>query len=85
MALTATERQGVVDVHNNYRALVASGKEVNKDGKPLKAAADMSKIVYDTGIEAIAQKWAAGCKFQHSTSRNGTGENLYMSSGKQTP
>ncbi|KAH7702472.1 venom allergen-like protein vap-2, partial [Aphelenchoides avenae] len=84
-ALTDTERATVLDAHNNYRQSVASGNAPNKDGTKLPQAADMNKLVYDTGIEAIAQKWAANCKFDHSSAaeRNNTGENLYMAGGKQ--
>ncbi|KAH7724950.1 venom allergen-like protein vap-2 [Aphelenchoides avenae] len=84
-ALTDADRKVALDAHNNYRKTLASGSAVNKGGAKLLQGADVNLLKYDTGIEAIAQKWASGCVFQHSSSsqRNNTGENLYWYSTSQ--
>lgn len=67
MALTATERQAVVDAHNNYRQLVASGSETNKNGAKLQPAADMSKIVRALRLEPPSIE--NSCRFTTAESR----------------
>ena len=41
-------------------------------------------VTWDAGAAALAQGWAAQCNFQHPTSNNGYGQNIYGSSGSVT-
>ncbi|KAH7702317.1 venom allergen-like protein vap-2 [Aphelenchoides avenae] len=82
LSLTDTERSAAKDAHNSYRSTLANGQAVNNDGTTLPQGANIFSLQYDASIESIAQNWANGCVFEHSPrqQRNGTGENLYMTS-----
>ncbi|KAI1699206.1 cysteine-rich secretory protein family domain-containing protein [Ditylenchus destructor] len=84
-ALTDTERGIVLNAHNNYRRTLANGNSPNNDGTMMPQGANILQLQYDPSIETIAQNWASGCVFEHSTEaqRNFTGENLYQITTQQ--
>merc|ERR1712243_51808 len=63
--------QEIVDVHNRYRAEVASGKIHGQNAK------NMKLIKWDETLAATAQEWANTCPNGHSS--NDLGENIYWS------
>ena len=54
--ITDEEKQAIVDLHNKYR------RETN--------ATDISMLVWDEAIAAVAQKWAETCIFAHDKERS---------------
>merc|ERR1711962_1092659 len=67
--------------HNELRRRVAKGEEPGQPG-----AGDMRELVWDEELEAIAQRWADQCTFEHDEERSrtmldgtGIGQNLYIS------
>lgn len=78
-ALSAADRQAVLDCHNAYRSAVSKGTAQNITGL-MPRGNNLIQLKYNTTIEAIAQKWANQCTMSHSvsSSRPGLGENLYM-------
>ncbi|KAI1705082.1 cysteine-rich secretory protein family domain-containing protein [Ditylenchus destructor] len=82
LALTEAERQVVLSAHNGYRSILAKGQAQNPNGTFLPPGSSIYALTINPQIEAMAQNWANGCVFKHTTSeqRNGTGENLYMMS-----
>ncbi|XP_046352475.1 GLIPR1-like protein 1 [Haliotis rufescens] len=52
---SAAEKQNIVDKHNEYRRIPN--------------AADMLLMSWDNELEALAQGWAAQCKFAHNPNR----------------
>jgi len=80
--LSADAKQAILDKHNELRRKVAKGEETNGAPGPQPAAANMRKLVWNTELEAVAQRWADQCQFGHDSSRNkldGTavGQNAY--------
>merc|ERR1712203_264372 len=78
-AMTEAGKTTILAKHNELRRRVAKGEE---SGQP--AAADMRELVWDDELEAIAQRWADQCTFEHDSVRtmlDGTrvGQNLYQS------
>ncbi|XP_046544130.1 GLIPR1-like protein 1 [Haliotis rubra] len=67
---SAQEKQNILDKHNEYRRIPN--------------AADMLQMSWDNELEALAQGWAAQCKFAHNPSRSiasstsSIGENLHI-------
>ncbi|KAI1702476.1 cysteine-rich secretory protein family domain-containing protein [Ditylenchus destructor] len=84
-ALTKEEQDALLNAHNSLRADLANGRAVNDDNTTLPAGKNIYKLNIDPTIEAMAQKYADKCVFEHSTQkeRNGTGENLYNMGGQQ--
>merc|ERR1711971_1164426 len=77
--MTDAGKATILAKHNELRRRVAKGEE---SGQP--AAADMRELVWDDELEAIAQRWADQCTFDHDSVRtmlDGTrvGQNLYQS------
>lgn len=77
--MTGAGKATILAKHNELRRRVAKGEE---SGQP--AAADMRELVWDDELEAIAQRWADQCTFDHDSVRtmlDGTrvGQNLYQS------
>jgi len=77
--MTEAGKVAILEKHNELRRRVAKGEE---SGQP--AAADMRELVWDDELEAIAQRWADQCTFEHDSVRtmlDGTrvGQNLYQS------
>jgi len=80
--LSADAKQAILDKHNELRRKVAKGEETAGAPGPQPAAANMRKLVWNTELEAVAQRWADQCQFGHDSSRNkldGTavGQNAY--------
>ncbi|KAI1705833.1 cysteine-rich secretory protein family domain-containing protein [Ditylenchus destructor] len=82
--MTESERSIILNAHNNYRRMLATGKAANKDGSMLPQGADIYELTYDKDIEEMAQKYADGCVVKHSTieGRNYTGESLGLTTAK---
>ena len=77
--LTDAAKQDILDKHNELRRMVARGQEVGQPG-----AGDMKKLVWNTELETVAQRWADQCNFTHDSVRtklDGTsvGQNAYWS------
>ena len=77
--LTDAAKQDILDKHNELRRRVARGQEVGQPG-----AGNMRKLVWNTELETVAQRWADQCNFGHDTNRtmsSGTsvGQNAYWS------
>merc|ERR1712193_30345 len=70
------DSQEIVDVHNRYRAEVASCKIHGQNAK------NMKSIKWDETLAATAQEWANTCPSGHSS--NDLGENIYWSWNKVT-
>nr|AEL16453.1 VAP1 protein [Globodera rostochiensis]AHW98763.1 VAP1 protein [Globodera rostochiensis] len=81
LALSASSRVSVLACHNNYRSTLAKGTAANLTGT-MPAGSNLIQQKYSTSAETTAQNWANGCSMAHSSSssRNGMGENLYMTS-----
>ncbi|KAL6729232.1 hypothetical protein Aduo_000306 [Ancylostoma duodenale] len=85
--MTDKVRNTFLNLHNDIRSLVASGKaedKLIKDGKGFAPkAANMRKLEYNCGLEEMAAKYARKCLYTHSstesrmTSEGEAGENLF--------
>ncbi|KAI7686548.1 CRISP/Allergen/PR-1 [Sarcoptes scabiei] len=80
--ISKRDRKLILDAHNYYRNLIASGKE-SKLGFP--SAANMLTLQWDESLAYVAQKHADQCRFEHdcySCRRTGkhsvVGQNLYQ-------
>uniref|UniRef100_A0A672GI92 Cysteine-rich venom protein TEL1-like n=1 Tax=Salarias fasciatus TaxID=181472 RepID=A0A672GI92_SALFA len=75
---TSTEQNEIVNKHNTLRRSVSP------------TATDMKKMSWNSEAAANAQRWANTCSMKHSSSSDrvisssGCGENLYMSSAKNS-
>ena len=79
--LTDDAKGLIVDAHNELRQKVAAGLEGN-GSQP--GATNMRKLVWNTELETVAQRWASQCNFGHDSERSkcdGTyvGQNAYYS------
>jgi len=86
--LSAEAKQAILDLHNNLRRKVAKGEETNGINPPQPGATNMKKMVWNTELEAIAQRWADQCTFGHDSTRDkldGTsvGQNAYWGGNSQ--
>jgi len=71
----------MLERHNRLRRKVAKGEEARQP-----PAANMRKVVWNTELEAIAQRWADQCIFnhdpvRHKQDRTMVGQNAYTASG----
>eukprot|EP00092_Neocalanus_flemingeri_P016210 GFUD01017545.1.p1 GENE.GFUD01017545.1~~GFUD01017545.1.p1 ORF type:complete len:219 (-),score=53.51 GFUD01017545.1:68-724(-) len=81
--LSSAAKTAILDRHNELRRKVAKGEEVGGINAPQPAAANMKKMVWNTELEDIAQRWADQCTFGHDSVRSkldGTsvGQNAYI-------
>ncbi|XP_044009945.1 venom allergen 5-like [Aphidius gifuensis] len=67
--LSEEEKQEIVQVHNDFRAKVASGQESRGDGGG-QPAGDIPPLTWDDSIAEVAQRWASQCSFGHDQCRN---------------
>lgn len=84
--LSADAKKAILDLHNDLRRKVAKGEETNGVNPPQPGATNMRKLVWNSELEAIAQRWADQCTFGHDIARNkidGTsvGQNVYVRGG----
>ncbi|PNF13786.1 hypothetical protein B7P43_G12434 [Cryptotermes secundus] len=81
-----SDKQKIVDAHNNLRRKVAKGQETQGKPGPQPSAANMKKISWDNELATVAQRWADQCSFGHDACRNVgrfyVGQNVYQSSTK---
>jgi len=81
--LSQEGKRVILERHNELRRKVAKGQETGGINPPQPAAANMRKLVWNTELEEIAQRWADQCTFGHDkvrTKLDGTsvGQNLFM-------
>ena len=78
------DKKLLVDLHNQLRAKVANGQEIQGPQPP---AADMFELEWDDELATIAQRWADQCSFGHDRNRKverfHVGQNVYQSSSSQ--
>merc|ERR1712055_701703 len=79
--MTQASKEAVLAKHNELRRKVAKGEEAGQPG-----ASNMRELVWDEELEAIAQRWADQCTFEHDEERGrtmldgtGIGQNLHIS------
>ena len=84
--LNDNQRQAILDRHNELRRKIALGQESSQH-----PASNMKKLKWDPELEAIAQRWADQCTFDHDANKkklDGTsvGQNVAwsFSSNKQS-
>ena len=82
--LSDSAKQAILDKHNELRRRVAKGEETGGINAPQPGATNMKKMVWNTELEAIAQRWSDQCTSGHDSERNkldGTsvGQNAYWS------
>jgi uncharacterized protein YkwD len=84
--LTPGEETSLLDGHNQIRADVANGQVA---GQP--SATNMTELVWDADLAAVASGWANNCTFAHNAKRSAeyqalsgnndyVGENIYAQS-----
>ena len=77
-----SEKQLILDEHNRYRRIIATGRK-EKEEHPLQPkASNMLELVWNEELATIAQRWADQCKFQHDKCRDSksfrSGQNLAL-------
>ena len=73
-----SERQGILDAHNDLRGKVARGEEPLLSGV---TASDMMELTWDEELARGAQLWADQCIWKHDSNdvcRFRVGQNLYQ-------
>ncbi|XP_034237730.1 venom allergen 3-like isoform X1 [Thrips palmi] len=81
--ISASDKELIVRLHNEYRNKVALGQEKRGKNNPQPSASNMRKISWDDEIATYAQRWADQCTFEHDTchtTKDGTvsGQNLLL-------
>ena len=61
------DQQKLVDLHNNFRRIVAKGLEKRGGGQPI--AVNMNELIWDDDLAYVAQRWADQCSDGHDRSR----------------
>ncbi|VDP87455.1 unnamed protein product [Echinostoma caproni] len=67
------DRNEFLEEHNRYRNMISTGTETSQP-----RAANLPKLIWDTGLERKAYEMSLRCYFKHET----TGENLYVHTSK---
>ncbi|CAL4060377.1 unnamed protein product, partial [Meganyctiphanes norvegica] len=83
--VTDEEKEQILKVHNDYRALVASGDEKRGNPGPQPSGSNIKELLWNDQLAEIAQRWANQCPFlQHDTYANRrtcnfpvAGQNIY--------
>ncbi|XP_068084050.1 venom allergen 5-like [Anabrus simplex] len=65
-----SEKEQVVDLHNELRNKVAMGQERQGSPGPQPPASNMRKMTWDDGLAEVAQRWADQCDYGHDSCRN---------------
>ncbi|XP_039301713.1 venom allergen 5 [Solenopsis invicta] len=60
--LNEEDIETVLDSHNLYRVLIASGNESRGNPGPQPAARAMMELIWDDELAVIARRWALQCK-----------------------
>jgi len=81
--LSTEGKAAILDRHNLLRRKVAKGEETGGINAPQPPAANMKKMIWNTELEEIAQRWADQCEFGHDSVRtklDGTsvGQNAFI-------
>ncbi|XP_043483695.1 venom allergen 5-like isoform X2 [Leptopilina heterotoma] len=83
--ISEREIREILKVHNDFRSIVALGKERRGNPGPQPAAANMNALIWDNNLAEVAQRWADQCTFQHDFSRQDprfqVGQNIYFATG----
>nr|AEK06325.1 venom allergen-like protein [synthetic construct] len=69
-----SQKQAILDAHNNLRRTLARGEAQAKNGAMAKGA-NIREITWDADLESKADEWAQACNFEHPTNV-GYGQNL---------
>merc|ERR1719420_1740234 len=76
-ALTAAEKQEILDLHNARRDMAAGGVEKcatnsasGQGATQCPAASDMNYLFWDPGLEAVSTFWAHQCIWDHHSTWN---------------
>lgn len=67
--ITDKERDLILSLHNELRALVAQGNESRGDPGPQPEAANMHQLVWNDELAKVAQAWASQCPSDHDMER----------------
>ena len=86
--MSSEAKQAILDKHNELRRRVAKGEETGGINGPQPGASNMKKLVWNSELETIAQRWADQCTFGHDSEReklDGTsvGQNAYWGGNSQ--
>lgn len=65
-----SEKNEIVNKHNDLRQYVASGKEKRGNPGPQPAATNMQTMSWDDELATVAQRWANQCNFGHDSCRS---------------
>ena len=66
--LDTSEKQEMLDAHNNYRSQTALGNMPAPSGNQPQAT-NMNKLFWDPALEKIASDYASGCYIEHNDNR----------------
>ncbi|KAJ8674847.1 hypothetical protein QAD02_010633 [Eretmocerus hayati] len=69
-AITDSDKNLIVNRHNQLRRRVANGQETKGRPGPQPAARSMPDLQWDNELAMIAQRWADQCDYGHDTCRN---------------
>ncbi|CAJ0564745.1 unnamed protein product, partial [Mesorhabditis spiculigera] len=84
-SLTGTQRDLVVNTHNQLRSSLALGNEPDRAGFNAPPARRMTKMRYSCEAEKSVYKWTTPCPASDFLKRNNTGENTYYRAGYVEP
>jgi hypothetical protein len=92
--LTDSDKLTILNAHNKYRNLTSRGLTSNQPSATL-----MNQLVWDSGLEKVAQNYTSACIWAHNPNRNSqlknyatsfsyvnqyVGENLFISTGSES-
>ncbi|XP_011860230.1 PREDICTED: venom allergen 3-like isoform X3 [Vollenhovia emeryi] len=65
-----TDIRNIVNIHNDLRQQIASGRETRGRPSPQPPAVKMPYVTWDRELENIAQRWAIQCNYDYDKCRN---------------